>query len=228
MLLTPFAGPSPYFHYLLHIYTHTQRHLFPLPPKPFNCALLLWLPAAAAIIDKKGRPITKSDSPTPISDDASTRPTNSPRRATHTPPTVQHRGSMGQSWRRPESEPRLGKLECWVERARNLNPQNIDVRREGREGGGQERRTAELRGGCSWSRSLGRVCFGVCVSVSVRAPALIVATDHHPSPPLPPLLPSLPGQVVEGWPNCSVFIVFSMKLSSGFRRKESSRNIVRG
>ncbi|GAB5037323.1 lipid droplet surface protein [Nannochloropsis oceanica] len=34
---------------------------------------------------------------------------------------------MGQSWRRPESEPRIGKLECFVERARNLNPQSIEV-----------------------------------------------------------------------------------------------------
>ena len=166
------------------------------------------------------------DSPTPISDDASfTRPTNSPRRATHTPPTVQHRGSMGQSWRRPESEPRLGKLECWVERARNLNPQNIDVRREGREGGGQERRTAELRGGCSWSRSLRRALWCLCV----RFCACSHRRDRPSSLPSPSsLLPSLPGQVVEGWPNCSVFIVFSMQLSSGFRRKESSRNIVRG
>lgn len=30
---------------------------------------------------------------------------------------------MGQAWRRPRDEPRLGKLEVWVERARNLAPE---------------------------------------------------------------------------------------------------------
>lgn len=30
---------------------------------------------------------------------------------------------MGQSWQRPKHEPRLGKLEVWVERARNLAPE---------------------------------------------------------------------------------------------------------
>lgn len=30
---------------------------------------------------------------------------------------------MGQAWRRAPSEPRLGKLEVWVERARNLAPE---------------------------------------------------------------------------------------------------------
>jgi hypothetical protein len=30
---------------------------------------------------------------------------------------------MGQSWQKPEGAPRLGKLEVWVERARNLAPE---------------------------------------------------------------------------------------------------------
>jgi len=30
---------------------------------------------------------------------------------------------MGQSWQRPAEEPRLGRLEVWVERARNLAPE---------------------------------------------------------------------------------------------------------
>lgn len=33
---------------------------------------------------------------------------------------------MGQAWQRPPSEPRLGKLEVWVERARNLAPELDD------------------------------------------------------------------------------------------------------
>lgn len=30
---------------------------------------------------------------------------------------------MGQSWQRPKQEPRLGRVEVWVERARNLAPE---------------------------------------------------------------------------------------------------------
>lgn len=30
---------------------------------------------------------------------------------------------MGQSWQRPQQEPRLGRVEVWVERARNLAPE---------------------------------------------------------------------------------------------------------
>lgn len=36
---------------------------------------------------------------------------------------------MGQSWQRPEHEPRKGKLEVWVERARNLAPEAEPVLR---------------------------------------------------------------------------------------------------
>ncbi|EWM22821.1 hypothetical protein Naga_100375g4 [Nannochloropsis gaditana] len=33
---------------------------------------------------------------------------------------------MGQAWRRPEGEPRVGKAELFIERARNLNPQAVE------------------------------------------------------------------------------------------------------
>lgn len=34
---------------------------------------------------------------------------------------------MGQSWQRPKGEPRLGRVEVWVERARNLAPEEHDT-----------------------------------------------------------------------------------------------------
>ena len=45
------------------------------------------------------------------------------------PHPQQQTPTMGNSWRRPESEPRLGKAELFLERARNLNPQTIEVRK---------------------------------------------------------------------------------------------------
>lgn len=53
------------------------------------------------------------------------------RSLNHTRSPNRFHDRMGQAWRRPEGEPRVGKAELFIERARNLNPQAVEVSQKG-------------------------------------------------------------------------------------------------